>query len=210
MKAQSSNRSSPGPLSALPRRGVWRWIAPAALLAVAVFLFWMTTDEDVDVPALPEVAQEALEATEDGLREKGSETLFNGFMVTHYPEGGLRSRSQVVDGRLHGVSEGWYPDGQIETREVFVHGVSHGVRVRWHANGEQAVRAEIREGKFHGLYQRWHENGQLAQVIEMVEGEPHGLSEAYFPSGALQARVEMEHGKPIHRQFWNEGEAPVN
>ena len=189
------------------RRWVMGLLAIGALAGVAVY--WATRGEPAET-VLPEVSQEALVPTDNGLYLEGSDEPFNGFMVTHYPDGVLRSRSQVVDGRLHGVSEGWYPEGQIETREVFVQGVSHGVRTRWHPNGQRSVRADISHGKLHGLFQRWHENGQLAQVIPMFDGAPHGVSEAFFPSGALQARVEMKNGQPISRQFWDEGKAPVN
>jgi hypothetical protein len=168
-----------------PPRRTLRWLVPAALAVALACAYWVTRSGPAE-PAGPEVTQEALHATPDGLRMHGAETLFTGFMLTHYPDGSLRSRSQVVDGRLHGVSEGWYPDGQIETRESFVRGVSHGVRLRWHANG------------------------CVAQIIHLRDGQPHGLSAAYFPNGDLQARVEMENGKPVHREFWNEGATPVD
>jgi len=203
-------KSTPPALPVPGSRRVWRGVCLLVVLAVfAAFAFDLLRPTSAE-KARPELSQAQLEMTENGLCLAGTEVRFNGFLVSHYADGALRSRSEIVEGRLHGLSEGWYQDGQIETREGFVHGVSHGIRLRWHPNGQKAVQADIRDGVFHGKFRRWHENGQLAQDISMQDGTPHGLSEAFFPSGSLQARVTMEKGNPVRKQFWEDGEIPAN
>lgn len=171
-----------------------------ALVAVAAFYVL------VPHPVVPirEAEHQELVTSEDGMRLMGEEALFTGAMVGFYPDGQPRSRSEVVDGRLHGLSQGWYADGTMETEEYFENGVSHGQRTRWHANGQMASRADIRNGKVEGVFHRWHDNGQLAQSITMEAGVAHGLSEAFYPTGYLQARVVLEQGEVRSQEFFKD------
>lgn len=176
-----------------------------AVLAVGVCIFLFLSGPD-EPRTGPERARAELEHVDGRLAAAESGEAFTGTMVSRYPDGTLRSRSEVVEGRLHGVSEGWYPDGTLETREHFREGVSHGVRERWYPNGQLASRAEIRGGKLHGVFRRWHENGHPSQVIHMREGTAHGLSLGYFPSGYLQARVELDNGDVVRQEYWQDGQ----
>lgn len=172
-----------------------------AALGVGVFLRSLSPGE-----SLPEVERAALERIGDRLHLRDSGVPFTGMLVSHYEDGNLKARTEVRDGLLHGLSEGWYVDGTPEIREPFRRGVSHGTRVRWHPNGHMASRARIVEGELHGLFERWYEDGSLFQEIQMVEGRAHGLSRSFFPSGYLQAVVEMEQGSVLRQAFWEDGE----
>ncbi len=189
------------------RRRILRAATVTLFAGAAVFAAFFALRSGPAKPAEPtrELAQGDLERTDGRLAAADSGETFSGTMVSHYPDGTLRSRSEVVEGRLHGVSEGWYPDGTRETREHFREGVSHGIRERWYPNGQLASRAEIVDGRLHGVFRRWHENGTPAQVIHMREGTAHGLSLGYFPSGYLQARVELNNGDIIRQDFWEDG-----
>ena len=197
---------TPAPASPTRSARFRRLLAGSAVLATvgALYFFVFSGPDAADAPG-PERARAELEQVDGRLAAAESGEAFSGTMVSHYPDGTLRSRSEVVEGRLHGVSEGWYPNGMIETREHFRDGVSHGVRKRWHPNGQLASRAEIREGKLHGTFRRWHEHGQPSQVIHMREGVAHGLSLGYFPSGYLQARVELDNGDVVRQEYWEDG-----
>jgi antitoxin component YwqK of YwqJK toxin-antitoxin module len=129
---------------------------------------------------------------------------FTGWLVEHYPDGSLKSRSMVRDGKLNGISQGWYPDGSLQIEEHFIQGVANGLVTRWHANSRTLSEATARDGRLHGVYRRWHTNGQLAEEITYTEGKPHRLSRAWFPNGKLKAEVQLGHGKVLHQQFWPE------
>ncbi len=178
-------------------------LAGGAFLAIFTALLWIDFDRLPET--LPELTRDDLERDGEVLRIRADDTIFSGYLVSFYPDGVLRSRTRVVEGRLDGLSEGWYPDGTQEIHEEFRAGVSHGVRVRWHPNGQIASRAEITDGRQHGVFRRWREDGTLFQVIHMRENQPHGVSKAYFPSGYLQARVEMDQGAVVNQEFWDDG-----
>jgi antitoxin component YwqK of YwqJK toxin-antitoxin module len=169
--------------------------------AIAIHFLWKQ-----EQPALPEVEVSALERVGDRLHLRGETEPFSGRMVRLYEDGQLQSRSEVREGVLHGLSEGWYPDGTLEVREFFRKGISHGTRVRWHPDGTMASRAPIVDGEIHGLFERWHPNGRPHQRITMEHGRAHGPSTSYYPSGYIQARVEMDNGSVETRRFWEDGE----
>ncbi|MCC5808382.1 MAG: toxin-antitoxin system YwqK family antitoxin [Opitutales bacterium] len=197
------------PCSASPTRRKRFLVACAALpvlaaAAVALYFLFISGPQATETPRT-ERARAELAQVDGRIAAAESGEAFSGTMVSNYPDGTVRSRSEVVEGRLHGVSEGWHPDGTLETREHFREGVSHGVRERWHPNGQIASRAEIRDGRLHGVFRRWHENGNPAQIIHMQDGVAHGLSLGYFPSGYLQARVELDNGDVVRQEYWEDG-----
>jgi hypothetical protein len=138
----------------------------------------------------------------------GQTNAFTGIMIEHAANGLLRSRSEISNGVLQGLSEGWHTNGQLQISEHFRAGASHGLRTKWYASGAKQSEANIAEGKLNGAFRRWHERGALSEQLEFVEGQPHGVSLAYYPSGCLKARVTLDHGKVLDHELWAEGEAP--
>ena len=185
------------------------------LLALAVGALWgvnssvQLLDQIAGTPApLPEVDRRFVELRRDRVHRLGRAEPFTGWLVEHYANGVLRSRSAVRHGRLHGVSEGWHPDGQLQVREHFVLGVSEGWRVKWHPNGRKLSQVHIRQGKLEGVFRHWHENGVLAEEINLQAGEPQGLSRSWYPSGFLKAQAVVAGGSVQDQQFWTDGEKP--
>ncbi len=169
-------------------------------------LFFLSGCSRDEVPAPPQALLSELVRKDGRLHRAGESEPFTGVMLEHYPDGTLKSRSELVEGVLHGVSEGWHPNKVLQVREHFVAGVSHGARSRWYADGARRSEAEIIEGQIHGVFRRWHENGKLAEEIEMKHGRADGISLSYFPSGYIKAYAEMEEGEIVEREFWNDGE----
>ena len=134
---------------------------------------------------------------------------FSGFLVERYSNGQHKARSQLVNGLLHGVTEGWFEDGALQIREHFVAGISHGVRTKWFSNGKKMSEANIENGILVGGFKRWHENGELAELLNLKNGEPEGESWAFYPSGYARAMARHENGALTHRDSWKDGEHKV-
>lgn len=144
-----------------------------------------------------EASPDQLERREGLLYATGSTQAFTGLLVEPYPSGALKARSEVVRGRLHGISEGWYTHGQLQVREHFSNGVSHGLRQKWHADGTRWSEATIDQGKMEGWYRRWHPNGRLAEEVEMRNNSPQGVARAFDAEGRLLREVQVEAGRPV-------------
>lgn len=156
--------------------------------------------------APPELSRSNLELVEGRLRPTGQTTPFNGFMLEHYADGVLRSRSAISNGVLHGLSQGWHTNAQLQVSEQFKEGLSHGLRTKWYPDGARQSEAHIVDGKLNGNFRKWHENGTLSEQVDFVADQPNGLSLSWFPSGYLKARVMLKDGKPVEQQFWKDGE----
>jgi len=147
-----------------------------------------------------------MEVRDQRLYRAASAKPFTGVVVEHYPNRVLKSRAQVFDGKLDGLSEGWHTNGILQVEEHFQKGVSNGRRVKWHANGAKASECEVIDGKLNGVFRRWNEDATLAEEIEMRDGEPHGISSAYYPSGFVKTRARLEKGAVIEQKSWKDGE----
>jgi hypothetical protein len=141
------------------------------------------------------------------LHRLGASNTFSGLIIERYPDGALQSRTAVVEGLVHGVSEGWFTNGLLQVREQFTRGVSHGLRTKWYPSGKKLSDVHIVDGRIEGTFRKWHENGVLAERIEFINGQPAGVSLAWFQSGYLKARARLEAGKVLEQQFWQDGEA---
>lgn len=135
----------------------------------------------------------------------GSIVPFTGWLTEHAPDGAMRLKTAVLDGRLHGLSEGWATNGTLELRESFHRGLPHGLRMTWHANGQKRSEGRVIFGQQQGVYRQWTETGALAAEADFKNGKPHGLSRAWHPSGCLKAEALMNHGEVVTRHFYPDG-----
>ncbi len=191
------------------RSGILVCVGAAAVLLAFVLLRPDTAEPEVDYfkgRAPVETLLSELDRRDGTFLEKGSSNLYTGWVVERYGDGVLKSRTEVVDGRLAGVSEGYYTNGQMQVREFFTNGVSHGVRTKWRMDGSKLSEGEIVAGEFNGVFRKWHENGKLHQRVEMSNGVPQGVSRGWYRSGYLQSRVVLDKGKVVKREDWQDNE----
>lgn len=192
-------------MKALPR--ITTVCLGAAALAGVVVAYWLWR---APAPATARQAPISELVLRDGRMHWRDEAApFTGVIFDRYLDGALKSRSTMVDGLLHGVSEGWYTNGVLQVREHFRRGVSHGRRTKWSLEGHKTSEAMIQDGKITGTFRRWHENGTLAEEVEMKDGQPHGLSRAYHPDGSLKAEARLEAGRVLEQHFFRPGERPA-
>ena len=164
-----------------------------ALLIVLAAVMWRRFQSETELdPGAPQ----ALSGSEE------NESVVEAF----YRTGSLKSRSAVLDGVLHGLSEGWYETGQLQVNEYFVQGTSHGLRTKWYVSGIKKSEAEIVDGQIHGTFKRWNESGALMDMACFSKGIPHGRSVSFYPSGCLKAEVLMTQGEVSRRSVWKDGE----
>src|SRR5687767_6112569 len=102
------------------------------LIALAVFYF------QKPLPPPPrEATLEQLTRRNDRMYFAAEKDPFSGFLIERYSTGQLKARSELVNGLLNGLSEGWFENGAMQIREHFVSGVSHGLRTKWFSSGKK-------------------------------------------------------------------------
>lgn len=147
-----------------------------------------------------------LELRDGRMWRKGQSVPFTGLLLENYQTNQLKSRSEMNDGVMNGVSEGWHTNGQLAIVEHFKKGISDGARTKWHANGQKQSEATIVGGKIGGVFRRWAEDGTLQEEIEMKQGNPDGLSRAFYPSGFVKVEAIFREGKMESQKTWKDGE----
>lgn len=212
---ESANQILPAPVSSARRRWGSGLGVCLVMLLVGVTLWPRHPAPPVAVgePASAEVALPELERSALTLKEGRlhlGDGIFTGLMLEHYPDGGLKSRSAISNGLLHGLSEGWFTNQVRQVAEHFVNGVSHGERLRWDEQGRKLAAAQIVDGKIEGVFRRWHTNGVLSEEVTMKNGEAEGLSRSWYSSGSLQAEVRLAQGKILEQHRYKDGERPAN
>lgn len=60
---------------------------------------------------------------------------FTGVAEDKHPNGQLRSRYPIEQGRIHGVVREWWDNGQPSTETHFEHGLRHGSNRYWNREG---------------------------------------------------------------------------
>lgn len=177
----------------------------AALVAVLLgaLVGWRTAMQ----PARPsEAALDALETRDGRLVWKGTTRRFDGRLVSHDADGRLRTASEVRDGQLHGLSEGWHTNGVLQIREPFVRGVADGVRTKWREDGTRESEASVRNGKIDGRFVRWNAAGTRTEEAYFQAGVPSGEARAWHPDGSLSSWCRLEQGRVVESKSWPPGE----
>lgn len=157
--------------------------------------------------AAREVAADSLSRLNGRMCEPASGRAYTGWIVETYPDGRLRSRSQMRDGLLEGISQGWHTNGLLQVNEQFLAGVSHGLRTKWYENGIKESEVRVNHGRLDGDFLHWNTNGILVERIAMKEGHAEGVSEAFNDDGSVRVRVLMAEGKVVNRTLFRDGEA---
>lgn len=182
---------------------VWLWTVGAVCGVGLALAVWR--NRPVEGEPASELASN-LVRREGRLYSPAASAPFIGWMVEHYPDAVLKSKSWVSNGQLNGVSEGWFTNGVLQIREHFVGGVSEGPVTKWHASGAKLSEGMARRGQLEGMFRRWHPNGVLAEEVNLVAGEPEGVARSWFPSGSLKAEVTLKSGQVLTQKFWKDGE----
>jgi antitoxin component YwqK of YwqJK toxin-antitoxin module len=178
-------------------------------LAVVFFLNRFGRAGGTDLLSLPTANRQQLENRQGQFFLTGGVHAFTGWMIDNHADGTVKLRTSLVDGRLHGISEGWHSNGVQELREAFNQGLAEGVRTTWYPNGRQRSEGTLVAGLQQGEFRQWYESGVLAARVEFKDGKPHGRSQAWFPSGYLKAEALMSQGQVSARHFYQDGEQRV-
>jgi len=172
------------------------WFIAFALAALGGW--WVSQQKQPEpIEANRELLLSLIVRSNDMMFASGATNPFSGSVVEYYSSGKLKSKTEILSGKLHGVSHGYFTNGQMQVEEFFTNGVSHGVRKKWHTDGQLLSEGEIIGGQFHGAFKKYHENGKMAQEVMLSNGVPHGISRSWDTNGTLVNTVEMANGKKI-------------
>jgi antitoxin component YwqK of YwqJK toxin-antitoxin module len=85
--------------------------------------------------------------------------------------GALKSRLNIVDGKLQGDATFYYPGGKVMETGAYVAGQKSGNWIRLSESGKKTGEGGYFNGQKHGKWVVWDENGTKRFEMEYVNGE---------------------------------------
>lgn len=125
-------------------------VAVAVLLVCVVVTLWYPRPSPSGTRSL---YISVMTRTNELLYVEGESTPFTGVVIEAYRNGGPKSKTAIVDGRPHGVSEGFHLNGALQIRENYENGVLQGVRTKYWDNGLKKSQGTAVDGVWDGAFQ---------------------------------------------------------
>lgn len=140
--------------------------------------------------------------------------------LSYFPDGKLRSRGMLVEGRRNGAWVLYYDSGRVAITAHYYRGRQHGSWRAWSPDGALAIVGQFANGRRigtwrwydrNGLYEQgsyengqrtgvwrlWHANGKKAEECHFENDEPNGPQRAWYETGRLRRRpVESKSHRP--------------
>jgi antitoxin component YwqK of YwqJK toxin-antitoxin module len=107
--------------------------------------------------------------SEDTLRFDPAEGLPDGPSTTYHPNGGIKTKGTIVDGKRHGLWESFYENGTKWSETNYAYGVREGKTVSYHKNGFIHYIGYYSSNKKTGKWMIYDEAGVLIQEDNYVE-----------------------------------------
>jgi antitoxin component YwqK of YwqJK toxin-antitoxin module len=118
-------------------------------------------------------------------------------IVSHYPNGQLRIKTELVNGMPHGVFHEYFEDGRLRRQYGYFRGWHHGICRQWLPSGVLAGEFEMKYGT--GRLLEWYDDGCVKLDWEMVAGEQHGVATFYDIDGGATTE-HYWHGRKVSRK----------
>ncbi|MEM1123354.1 MAG: hypothetical protein AAGJ18_23135, partial [Bacteroidota bacterium] len=122
---------------------------------------------------------------------------YSGYMVSYYPNGTLKEKTGVLNGRRQNLSSQWYADGHLKQIANYNKGKLHGEKKMWTSDANHVLVAQLNfaKGRAHGAQTQWYVTGELYKKLNLNMGKEEGLQQAFRENGELYANYEARNGR---------------
>lgn len=122
---------------------------------------------------------------------------YSGYIVSYHPDGILKEKTGVLNGRRQNLSSQWYPDGHLKQVVNYHRGKLHGEKKRWTSDADHILVAELNfvNGRAHGEQTQWYVTGELYKKLNLNMGKEEGLQQAFRENGEVYANYEARNGR---------------
>lgn len=122
---------------------------------------------------------------------------YSGFAVSYYPDGSLKEKFGILNGKKQNEAIKWYADGHFKNVSNYHKGKLHGEKKIWSADSVHVLIAQFNyhTGKAHGEQKKWYSTGELYKKLNLNRGKEKGIQQAFRKNGALYANYEAREGR---------------
>lgn len=125
------------------------------------------------------------------------DSLFSGYAVNYYPNGQLKQKFGILNGKKQNQSLDWYPDQHVKFLSTYHNGKLHGEKKRWSSDSSHVLVAHYNYnmGKADGQQKEWYTTGELYKKLNLRMGKEEGIQQAFRKNGDLYANYEAKEGR---------------
>jgi antitoxin component YwqK of YwqJK toxin-antitoxin module len=114
-----------------------------------------------------------------------------------YPNGIIKSETEVVNGLRNGISKTYDELGRLTSTAEFVNDIYEGWMTTYNPkNGKVAAKAMYKNDKQNGPVTLYYAEGQLYREEYYKDGRVDSIVKTFWPDGKLQAEVYFDKGSP--------------
>ncbi|RYF37385.1 MAG: hypothetical protein EON97_01290, partial [Chitinophagaceae bacterium] len=128
---------------------------------------------------------------EKDLNEKGE---VNGIQTEYYPDGSVKSTSELVNSLLNGKSVGYYIGGQKNYETNYKDGEKDGYYIEYHENGKLGAEGWFKGDSKTGDWYYYDVHGNIESKDHYAFGELHGVTQQYYPGNRLKTEMGYHYG----------------
>ncbi len=114
----------------------------------------------------------------------------------YYPDGKIKTESQTLQGKAHGLLKNFTPGGTLESVYSYEMGLREGPAVMYYPNGQLKAKMIYRDNKREGEARMYYRSGELFRIIPYREGKIHGIRKSYYKDGQLSSEAPYHMGYP--------------
>lgn len=116
--------------------------------------------------------------------------------ISHWPDGSIKSRIELLNGKFYGTSEGWYqgPDIKKRWKRHWKDDRQHGTFEDWNSDGVLISRKTYDRDVLQGLLEEWYCDGRPKKFCMFVDGNQHGVHMLFRPNGEIYTKTYFRHG----------------
>lgn len=146
-------------------------------------------------------------------------------VVSHWPDGKVKSELRYKDDKLDGVCKWYYNNGNPSMEAVYENNILNGPSTRWYENGNLEEKAyyvdnqydgvveeynvfgtmvklsTYKNGVLNGLFYQWYDNGKVFVEGEYVDGMMHGSWVMYYQDGSIGSNAIYNMGTGVQKGY---------
>ncbi|MFK7920996.1 MAG: toxin-antitoxin system YwqK family antitoxin [Bacteroidia bacterium] len=122
---------------------------------------------------------------------------FSGFAISRYPDGSLKQKFGVFEGRKQNQALDWFPDGHLHYLANYHKGKLQGEKKAWSMDSTHILISHLNytSGKVHGVQKKWYATGEIFKILNLNMGKEEGVQRAFRKNGDLFANYEAREGR---------------
>ena len=120
---------------------------------------------------------------------------FSGHIIERHDNNRIKTKTEYVNGKRHGVVMKWYPDGIVMDVRYYTRGAKVGVHTGWWPNGEIKFSYAFKEGLYHGGFREWYDTGQPSKAFYYQDGRETGAQKGWRENGKLYINLVYKNGR---------------